>query len=84
MLLLDRVESWRRSEKGTLSDLSGKTPAALVDVFARWPMVSAPMAEEHTRASRAAVQRNLDLMTQRGVIREITVQGRYRVWTTRL
>lgn len=84
LLLLDRVESWRRRAEEALADLSGKTPAALVDVFACWPMVSAPMAEEHTQASRAAVQRNLDLMTQRGVIREITVQGRYRVWTTRL
>lgn len=84
LLLLDRVESWRRRTEDTLSDLSGKTPVALVEVFAHWPMVSAPMAEEHTQASRAAVQRNLDLMVHRGVIREITGQGRYRVWTAQL
>ena len=84
LMLLDRVALWQRKADTALADLSGKTPRALVEVFARWPMVSAPMAEEHTQASRAAVQRNLDLMTQRGVIREITGQGRYRVWTAQL
>jgi Fe2+ or Zn2+ uptake regulation protein len=42
------------------------------------------MAEAHVGASRAAVQRNLDLMAARGVIREITGQGRYRIWTAAL
>lgn len=42
------------------------------------------MAEAETGASRAAVQRNLDLLVQRGLIREITGQGRYRVWAARL
>ncbi len=84
LLLLDRVENWRRRAEEAVSDLSGKTPAALIDVFARWPMVSGPMAEEHTRSSRAAVQRNLDLLVGRGLIREITGQGRYRVWTATL
>jgi hypothetical protein len=84
ILLLDRVENWRRRAEEAVSDLSGKTPAALIDVFARWPMVSGPMAEEHTHASRAAVQRNLDLLVGRGLIREVTGQGCYRVWTATL
>ena len=37
--------------------------------------------QTETVASRAAVQRNLDLLAQRGLIREITGQGRYMVWT---
>jgi hypothetical protein len=53
LLLFDWVKSWRLWPHVALSDLSGKTPAALVEVFARWPMVSTPMDEDHTRASRA-------------------------------
>jgi CO/xanthine dehydrogenase Mo-binding subunit len=33
-----------------------------------------------TGASRAAVQRNLPWMEARGLIREMTGQGRYRMW----
>ena len=81
LLLLDRVEAWQRRAEAACADLSGKTPQALIEVFARWPMVSAPMAEAHAQASRAAVQRNLDLLVARELVREITGQGRYRVWT---
>lgn len=42
----------------------------------------ANMAEALVCGSRAAVERNLDLKTALGVIREITVQGRCRTWTS--
>jgi hypothetical protein len=77
---LERLEHWQATAAGALADLSGRTPAVLLDLLARWPMVTAPMAEAQTKASRASVQRNLDLMQSRGLIREITGQGRYRVW----
>ena len=38
------------------------------------------MAEQFTGASRAAVQRNLDSFGARGLVREITGQGRFRMW----
>lgn len=63
-----------------MTPLSGKTPPALRAVFTEWPLVSAPMAEVLTGASRAAVQRNLAWMEARGLIREMTGQGRYRMW----
>lgn len=84
LMLLDRVETWHHKAEVALQDFSGKTPRALIEVFARWPMVSAPMADAQVDASRAAVQRNLDLLVTRGLIREITGQGRYRVWTAAL
>jgi hypothetical protein len=43
-------------------------------------MISAPMAGALIGASRAAVQRNLARMEARGLIREMTVQGRFRMW----
>lgn len=82
LMQIERITDWQRRALEVLQDRSGRTPRELVDVFARWPLVSAPMAEAQTGASRAAVQRNLEMMTQRGMIWEITGQGRYRIWTT--
>ena len=84
LLHLDRLRDWGDRALATLSDRTGRTPQAMVQVFTDWPMVSAPSAERATAASRAAVQRNLDLMQDRGLIREITGQGRYRVWTAQI
>jgi hypothetical protein len=53
---------------------AGGPPA---DRLVRW---LAPMAEGLTGSSRAAVQRNLAWMEARGLIREVTGQGRYRMW----
>lgn len=84
LLHLDRVSAWESRARAATDDLSGRTPPVLIDVLAAWPMVSAPLAEQLTRASRAAVQRNLDKFTNRGLIREVTGQGRYRVWAAAL
>lgn len=81
LMMIERMADWEARAREAMADCSGRTPGELVKVFARWPMVSAPMAQEHVGASRAAVQRNLDLMTARGVVREITGQGRFRIWT---
>lgn len=80
---LDRMAAWERQAQAVLADLSGRTPGALVRIFAAWPAVSAQLAEAGTGASRAAVQRNLDIFAARGLIREITGQGRYRFWVAR-
>lgn len=80
LLHLDRVATWRQRVDEAIADLSGRTPHALVALLEAWPLVSASLAEAETGASRAAVQRNLDRLEQRGVIREITGQGRYRFW----
>jgi len=53
---------------------------ALRNALTEWPLVSAPMAEALTGASRAAVQRNLAWMEARDLIREVTGQGRFRMW----
>ncbi len=84
LLHLDRVSAWEKRARATTQDLSGRTPPVLIDVLNAWPMVSAPLAEDLTKASRAAVQRNLITFTERGLIREVTGQGRYRVWTADL
>ena len=77
---LDDIEDWAVRAKAEMTRLSGKTPPALRDVITEWLLVSAPMAEALTGASRAAVQRNLAWMEERGLIREVTGQGRFRMW----
>lgn len=77
---LDDIEAWAARADAVMTALSGKTPPALRAVLSEWPLVSAPMAEALTGASRAAVQRNLAWMEARGLIREVTGQGRYRMW----
>lgn len=79
--LLDRLTAWQAQAEAALGEMSGRTPARLIAVLTARPVVSAPMAEAESGASRAAVQRNLDRLTAAGLIREITGQGRYRLWT---
>jgi len=84
LALLDRIDGWAGRATSALAAQTGRTPPQLVRLFADWPFVSAPMAEEQTGASRAAVQRNLNLMAARGLIREVTGQGRFRLWSADL
>ena len=77
---IDDVEAWSMRAEEIMTPLSGKTPPALRAVFTEWPLVSAPMAETLTGASRAAIQRNVAWMESQGLIREITGQGRFRMW----
>ena len=79
---LDDVEAWAARAEAEMTKLSGRTPPALRAVLTEWPLVSAPMAETLTGASRAAVQRNLAWFESRGLICEVTGQGRYRMWRT--
>jgi hypothetical protein len=77
---LDDIEAWSTRAETMMTPLSGRTPPALRTVLTEWPLVSAPMAETMTGTSRAAVQRNLAWMETHGLIREVTGQGRYRMW----
>jgi hypothetical protein len=84
LLELDRLRRWQDRAAAAVADLSGRTPQLLLGCLARHPMVSAPQAEAETGASRAAVERNLTLLVTRGLVREVTGAGRFRVWAARL
>jgi len=81
LLQLERLTAWRRAASEAVADLSGRTPELLLDALEAWPLLSAPLAEKETGVSRAAVQRNFDRLMDRGLVREVTGQGRYRVWS---
>jgi hypothetical protein len=77
---LEEIETWAANAEREMAPLSGKTPPLLRDLFTSWPLVSVQMAEKLTGAHRATVQRNIDWMEEKGLIREVTGQGRYRMW----
>ena len=81
---LDDIEAWSLRAKRAMARLSGRTPPRLRTLLVDWPLVSAPMAETLTGASRAAVQRNLKWMEEQGLVREVTGQGRFRMWRAEL
>lgn len=84
LMALERLARWRARAEAEIGDLSGRTPARLIAALATHPMLAAPQAEAETGASRAAVQRNLDVLQARGLVREVTGQGRFRVWAAKL
>jgi hypothetical protein len=83
LMMLDRLADWRTRAGAATADLQGRTPARLIAALAAHPMLAAPQAEAETGASRAAVQRNLDVLVARGLAREVTGQGRFRVWAAK-
>ena len=80
LMTLERLAAWRARAEAETADLQGRTPARLIAALVAHPMLAAPQAEAETGASRAAVQRNLDVLVARGLVREVTGQGRFRVW----
>lgn len=77
---LDDIEAWEDHAQSVTAEMSGRTPAALLKVLTEWPLLSAPAAETLTGASRAAIQRNLGWLETRGLVREVTGHGRFRMW----
>lgn len=77
---IEEIEAWAAAAGRAMAALSGKTPPLLRELFTSWPLVSVQMAGKLTGAHRATVQRNIDWMEERGLIREVTGQGRYRMW----
>jgi hypothetical protein len=84
LMMLERLADWRVRATAATADLQGRTPAQLIAALAAHPMLGAAQAEAETGASRAAVQRNLDVLTTRGLAREVTGQGRFRVWAAKI
>nr|WP_239479964.1 hypothetical protein [Actibacterium sp. 188UL27-1] len=80
---LDEIEAWSVRAQTAMVKRSGRTPPALRALLTEWPLISAPLAEAATGASRAAIQRNLTWMQQIGLIREITGHKRFQMWTAK-
>lgn len=77
---LDRLRRWRMRAETETADLSGRTPRLLIAGLLRHSMAAVPQLVAETGASHPAVLRNLAILERRGLVREVTGQGRYRVW----
>ncbi|RWR30454.1 hypothetical protein D2T29_12340 [Sinirhodobacter populi] len=84
LLTLERLRQWKSGATVAIEDLNGRIPMLLIGIFSHHPMIAGPQIEEESGASQAAVQRNLKIFHDRGLIREVTGQGRFRVWTARM
>lgn len=84
LLELDRLEDWQARAGEVVSDLSGKTPPKLIAALSDTPVMSAEMAAKLTGVSKASGLRNLAEFARRGLVREITGQGRFRFWTAKV
>lgn len=84
LVTLSRLQDWRSRAEAGVADLSGRTPGRLVALLAGRIAVSAQDAAQAGDVSVSAAQRNLVLLSERGLAREITGQGRYRLWTAAL
>ncbi len=84
LMQVRRLRDWEARARRAIAPLSGRTPPALVEALVAVPVLSAVQAERLTGASRAAVSRNLALLTEMGLVREVTGQSRYRFWSAAL
>ena len=80
LLELERVETWRNRATDATRDLSGKTPPRIIDTLVRSTLTSTDMLSSATKSSKAAIRRNMAEFENRGLVREVTGQGRYRFW----
>lgn len=77
---LGQLSHWQDKAAAVTKNLSGRTPALLIDAMLETPALSVGMAAVICRCNQATAQRNLNIFAQRGLIRETTGQGRYRYW----
>lgn len=78
---LDRLALWETRARDAATTTHAR---ALVAACAARPQITAADAAALTGASRATAQRHLAALTSAGVLRELTGQGRFRVWTAAL
>jgi len=77
---LDKLEAWQGRADVAIKTLSGKMPPLLIKALLETPALTASMVAAATGADKATARRNLNAFHRLGLIREITGQGRYKVW----
>ena len=80
-LELDRLATWQERTHGAIADLSGRTPPRLVKAMLKARVVSAEWLAAEIGCSPASARRNLKVFEDRGLVREVTGQERYKFWT---
>jgi hypothetical protein len=84
LAIVERLVEWEERARAGVADLSGRTPGRLVDAVSRRFAISANAAAALCDVSVSAAARNLSLLEERGLLREMTGRGRFRLWSARL
>lgn len=84
LLEVERLLTWREKARELTGDLSGRTPPSLVETALRFPVFSAELAARLASCAPMSARRNLKLFEERGLLREVTGQKRYRFWSAQL
>ena len=77
---LEQLNTWAQRAGQATARYSGKTPALLIEALQTVPALSASMVASACGCDKATARRNLNGFAELGLIREITGQGRYKVW----
>ncbi len=80
---VDSLEVWQGRAAAATQRLSGKTPPLLIKALLETPALTAGMVATATGTDKATARRNLNAFAKLGLIREITGQGRYKVWAVK-
>jgi hypothetical protein len=75
-----RLAAWRARADEVAAAMKGATPARMVALLARRPAVCAPAAASALGLSDDAALRVLTRLERERLAREMTGQGRFRVW----
>jgi hypothetical protein len=81
LLELERLSAWRARADQAINDLSGRTPPLILHALMQHMAVSAELVAALTKCSKVSARRNLVLLEDRGLVREITGHSRYRFWS---
>lgn len=74
------LDIWQERAMKAIFNMSGKTPARLVDALIAHPVVSARMLVEEGDVSLASAGRALSTFEDLGLTTEVTGGGRFRYW----
>lgn len=77
---LERVAQWRQRALADVADLGGANPGRLISVLADRPYATAEDLAHAAGVSRDTAERLLPKLQARGLVREITGRGRFRLW----
>lgn len=76
-----RVDDWANQTKNVVAHWKGDTPMRMVDALRARPLLSTEDVATQCNVSRDSAERQLARMLESGLIRELTGQGRFRLWS---
>lgn len=79
-MIVRRIDEWAEQTKTVVAHWKGDTPLRIVDVLRTRPLLGTEDVASHCNVSRDSAERQLARMLDNGLIREVTGQGRFRLW----